>query len=225
MAEQKIENQTRALAAVFQCCGQIHRIANTGFWDERSCATVIRAIGVTNPDTVDDIYTADQLTAGFELVATSLSKSGLAGMNADGSNDSLAILMLFNKIMALSGALQNRKDVFNELGNRIDAFHDRMLSENQGFMDGELQAVLRQDVLRECATIYQSVISPNCPKLLIPGREECLKVSENQEKIRTLLLAAIRGFVLWDQLGASKFMLLFHRGRIVQCAQEHLVHN
>lgn len=222
MADQKIEHETRALAALYQCCSQIIRIANTGFWDDHAAAAMIRAIGVTDPRTVDDIYSVDQLKTGYEFTAKILSMNGIASIASNGDNDAVAILTLANKTMALAAQLTSRDKVYNELGSRIDTFHNRMVSEIPGFMDGDIQMVLRQDVLRECASIYQSLISPNFPRLMIPGQESCLRESDVQDKIRAMLLAAVRAYVLWEQLGASRLLLWFHRGRIVQCAQSHL---
>lgn len=222
MVDIKTEQETSALAALYQSCSQINRIANTGFWDENAASAVLKAIGVTNPRTVEDIYSPDTLKVGYNFTSKILTMSGIAGIASSNDQEAVQTLSLANKIMGLAAALTTRDKVYAELGNRIDAFHDRMLSENPGFFNGEKACVLRYDVIKECATIYQSLISPNFPRLMIPGIQECLSVSENQDKIRALLLAAIRAYVLWEQLGFSRLLLWFHRGRIVKCAQEHV---
>lgn len=221
MADIKTEQETRALAALYQCCAQITRVANTGFWDENAAAAVIRAVGITDPKTVNDIYTADSLKVGFGLTAKIFSGSSAFKREQD-PLELLETMSLGNKIMGLSAALTSRDKVYNELSRLIDTFHDRMVAENPGFFNGEKPAVLRYDVIKECATIYQSLISPNFPRLMIPGVPACLSVNENQDKIRALLLAAIRAYVLWEQLGYSRLLLWFHRGRIARCASEHI---
>ena len=61
-----IKSEAIALAALFQCCSQINRIAHTGYCDENAAATVLRALLVTDPDTVEDIYKTSDLKNGFK---------------------------------------------------------------------------------------------------------------------------------------------------------------
>ena len=70
-----IKGETLALSALFQCCAQISRVANTGFWDEHAAACVIRGLLVTDPKTCEDIYAPGKLMTGFKQLADSLDKS------------------------------------------------------------------------------------------------------------------------------------------------------
>ena len=51
-----IKDETLALAALFQSCTQIQRVARSGYVDQHAAAAVLRGIIVTNPQTCEDIY-------------------------------------------------------------------------------------------------------------------------------------------------------------------------
>lgn len=210
-----IENQTRALAALFQCCAQIQRIASTGFMDEHAVAAVIRAVCVTDPQTIDDIYSVDSLRNGYAQLTTSLSREAMK----DG--DCIEITKTALKVMELELTIERNGRIFEELGNKIDALTNLILSKDPTFPDGDPAVVLKREYLEEYASLYQSLISPNFSKLMICGQEECLRIVENQQRIRALLLAAIRACVLWHQTGGKRLTLIFHRKAIVSCAQSH----
>lgn len=207
-----IDNQTRALAALFQCCAQIQRIASTGFMDEHATSAVIRAVAVTDPKTLDDIYTKDALKNGYNQVISSFGRDGVKDA------DIIEITKTALKVMELELTIERNQKIFSELGDKIDAMTNLILSKDSNFLEGDPAVVLKREYLEEYASLYQSLISPNFSKLMICGQEECLRVIENQQRIRALLLAAIRATVLWRQLGGKRLTLIFHRKRIVECA-------
>ena len=73
-----IKSETIALGALFQCCTQIQRIASTGYYDEKAVSCVLRALAVTDPKSVEDIYNPEYLTVGFKQIIDSLGKTDLA---------------------------------------------------------------------------------------------------------------------------------------------------
>ena len=58
------------------------------------------------------------------------------------------------------------------------------------------------------------------PKLQISGNPDCLKQPQVQNKIRALLLAAMRSAVLWRQLGGKRRHLVFARKAIFDTAKQ-----
>lgn len=216
MADNNLENETEALAALFLCCAQIQRIASTGYMDEAAVACVIRSLLVTNPSTIDDIYDNAALRTGYQALVDCLGRTSLRSLEC------VEITKSAFKVMELENQLERSDKLFDELGAKIDSLHDSICQECPEFLEGVTSKVLDQRYIRMFADTYASIISPNFSKLIIVGQEECLRRTENQEKIRALLLAAVRSVVLWRQLGGKRRFLVFRRGAIVKCAQQHL---
>ena len=60
------------------------------------------------------------------------------------------------------------------------------------------------------------------PRILVEGETTNLRDSRKASLIRALLLAGIRSAVLWRQLGATRWSLLFSRRRLVEDAEAWL---
>ena len=71
-----IKDETLALAALFQSCTQIQRVARSGYVDQHAAAAVLRGIIVTNPQTCEDIYHPSKLLVGFRQIVSSLGGNG-----------------------------------------------------------------------------------------------------------------------------------------------------
>lgn len=210
-----IKGETLALAALFQCSSQITRIANTGYMDEHAVSCVFRALVVTNPKTVEDIYAPGKLITGFKQLVDSFDRSVSAK-----TPETIAITQISLKIISLAISIMNKGDIFNSMGNYIDSITERILAATPDYLDASPDVVLNPDYIKEFAKIYQSIISPNFPKLVIYGEERILREESNQDRIRALLLCGIRAVILWRQLGGRRRFLIFRRKLIVQCAKQ-----
>ena len=175
-----IKGETLALSALFQCCAQISRVANTGFWDEHA-ACVIRGLLVTDPKTCEDIYAPGKLMTGFKQLADSLDKS----MGAK-SAETIAIHKMHLKLLRWKLVLSAMK-IFNRMGSEIDRIKTNILASNKDYMDKGPEVILDPNFLSDFSSLYQSLISPNFQKLIIYGEEQYLRQSENQDRIRALL--------------------------------------
>ena len=216
MADNNIDQETEALAALFLCCAQIQRIATTGYMDEAAAACVIRSLLVTNPDTIADIYDAAALRPGYQAIVDCLGRTSLRSLEC------VEVTKSAFKVMELESQLERSGKFFDELGAKIDSLHDSITAECPGFLEGSASDALNPRYIKMFADTSSSIISPHFSKLIICGQEECLRRTENQERIRALLLAAVRAVVLWRQLGGKRRFLVFRRGAIVKCAQQHL---
>lgn len=211
-----IKSESIALAALFQCCSQINRIAHTGYCDEHSAATVFRALLVTDPNTVEDIYKTSDLKNGF--------KSLIEGFSTDGITDNNAkeLAKLAMQVIALTDRIMGNTSLYNRLSNEIDSLKLQIEKNNPDFLEGSTSVVMNSDNVEKFAQLYQSLISPNFSKLLIFGEERFLSSTENQNRIRALLLAGIRAVVLWNQVGGKKLYLMFRRKDILSYASEQI---
>lgn len=68
--------------------------------------------------------------------------------------------------------------------------------------------------------LYSDTISQLNPRIMVSGEPNVLNNTDNANKIRTLLLSSIRSAVLWQQLGGSRWQLLFKRKKIIAIAND-----
>lgn len=211
-----IRSESIALAALFQCCTQINRIAHTGYCDEQAVSTVFRALLVTDPNTIDDIYKISELKTGFRGL--------IEGFSAEGITDNSAneLVKLAMQVISLTDRIVRNTSLYNRLSNEIDKLKDQIEKACPNFLEGKTSVVLSKENVEKFAQLYQSLISPNFSKLLIFGEERFLSSTENQNRIRALLLAGIRAVVLWNQVGGKKLYLMFRRKEIVSFASEQI---
>lgn len=211
-----IRSESIALAALFQCCTQINRIAHTGYCDEQAVSTVFRALLVTDPKTIDDIYKISELKTGFRGL--------IEGFSAEGITDNSAneLVKLAMQVISLTDRIVRNTSLYNRLSNEIDKLKDQIEKACPDFLEGKTSVVLNKENVEKFAQLYQSLISPNFSKLLIFGEERFLSSTENQNRIRALLLAGIRAVVLWNQVGGKKLYLMFRRKEIVSFASEQI---
>lgn len=211
-----IRSESIALAALFQCCTQINRIAHTGYCDEQAVSTLFRALLVTDPNTIDDIYKISELKTGFRGL--------IEGFSAEGITDNSAneLVKLAMQVISLTDRIVRNTSLYNRLSNEIDKLKDQIEKACPDFLEGKTSVVLSKENVEKFAQLYQSLISPNFSKLLIFGEERFLSSTENQNRIRALLLAGIRAVVLWNQVGGKKLYLMFRRKEIVSFASEQI---
>lgn len=70
------------------------------------------------------------------------------------------------------------------------------------------------------AEIYVDCVSNLRPRVMVPGDARYLTQSRIVDRIRALLLAAIRAAVLWQQNGGNTFVLLWRRRALAEMARE-----
>lgn len=209
-----IKGETIALAALFQACTQIIRIAKTGFVDPFACAALFRGLIITNPQTVEDIYRPVDLKLGLKVLSASMSSSG-----SDKSADIIEVSKLAFRIIGLTVTIEKNDLVFRRLGAQIDELRGKMLNRYPEFEAGDPNQILDPDNIKDFSDIYQGLISSNFPAVMIYGEEEHLTNDSNQQTIRALLLTGVRSVVLWRQLGGRRRFLLFRRRAIAMCAR------
>lgn len=213
-----IRSETIALAALYQCCSQINRVARTGYVDPYATAALIRSLVITNPNSIDDIYAPKTLQVGFKMIIDSMSNSV-----SDKSADTLEVSKMVFKIIGLEQVIERNSMVFNRLGQEIDKLRDLCLQRYSDYEQGDPDHVLDPDCIKDFSSLYESLISQNFPRLIIYGEQVHLMQTQNQEMIRALILCGIRAAVLWRQVGGRRRFLIFRRKAIVECARQGAV--
>ena len=212
-----INDETLALAALFQACINVQKIARTGIIDISAIAPIVKGLIITNPQTSEDIYAPNTLIQGFKQIEKSFALG-----SKDKSNDILEITTIAFKLITLEQAIENNQFYFNMLGENIDKAKATILSCHDDYENASDSEILSDDCINEFSNLYQSIISPNFPKLVIYGEPEFLHKSTNQAMIRALLLGAIRAVVLWRQVGGRRRFFIFRRKAIIQNARDRV---
>lgn len=211
--------ETIALAALFQSALQIHSIARLGTVDEHAIAPLMRALIITNPEEVSDIYNPQRLLPG-------LNNLPLIFGQAEKVNDERAeMVQIAYRIMALEGSLTKQQAVLAQLDRKVDQLRDDVLRIHSNYETAPDNIVLDYEIIKMYSKIYSDIISPNFPKLIIYGEEQFLRRVEFQEMIRALLLSGIRACLLWYQVGGRRYSLLFKQKELAACATNIINNN
>lgn len=180
---------------------------------------MLRALAVTDPKSVEDIYNPEYLTVGFKQIIDSLGKTDLAK-----GADTIVVTKMALKLITLAHSVERNQRIYQRLSDEIDALSKAITTEHSDFLNDELSVseINTQNNFHLFGSLYQSIISPNFAKLLIYGDERFLRDTDNQERIRALLLAGIRAVILWRQVGGRRRYLIFRRKEILKYASMHV---
>jgi high frequency lysogenization protein len=205
----KVEEKTIALAGIFQNCYAVQNLAQTGRVDQNILNTAVNAIFSTVPDNVSDIFSGTlKLKTGFNIIEKQLdshNKQSKSTRNNDLTRYSITVLFLASKLL-------KDQDKLKKMADGIE--RAKMQSEHFGSDHTNIYASL--------GGLYSDTISLLNPRIMVSGEPEYLNNPENANRIRTLLLSAIRCAVLWKQLGGNRWQLLFKRKQIVLTAKNLL---
>ncbi|MBK5967710.1 MULTISPECIES: high frequency lysogenization protein HflD [Thiorhodovibrio] len=196
-----------ALAGLHQAAHCVERIANRGSVDVEAMEPCIHSLfQVDAPDT-PSVYGPPG--------AVAIGMRALVGQITGQPSRNLELTRYLINLLKHARTLSDRRDLLGKIGNGIEIAdtkrHDRPL------LDAELLASL--------ATLYSDHVSTLEPRILVRGNPLYLKNSENQDRIRALLLSGIRSAILWQQLGGTRWQILFGRGRLLASAREYLARN
>ncbi|GGY90411.1 MULTISPECIES: high frequency lysogenization protein HflD [Shewanella] len=199
-----LHDRTMALAATLQAVAQVQYIARHGETDDEQLAAALNTIMVTDPDSIDDIYPDKKVLAnGYRWVINQL---------GDNHQKDVEITRYLVGLLALERKLSRNHAALAMMSERIQQVRRQL----QHF------AVTDEQVIANIADIYSDIISNLGPKIQISGNPHILQQKQVQNKIRALLLAAMRSAVLWRQLGGKRRQLVFSRKAIVDTANNSL---
>lgn len=204
MPEYSIKDRIIALAGIHQAAHCVQRIANRGSLDTEQMEPCIHSLFQVDAADVPSVF-------------------GPPGAVATGARQIIAQLTgkperdveLTRYVVALLGharMLANRADLLAAIGSGLEAATSAR---------GDLP-LLDRDVLSRLAGIYSATVSKLEPRIMVRGNPQYLNHPENQERIRSLLLAGIRAAVLWRQVGGSRWQILVNRRQLLDAARAYL---
>lgn len=201
---EQLVNRTMAFAGILQAIAQVQHLARHGELDNAELAASLNTILVTNPDNTADVY-QDKivLQKGYKLILNQLGDSSQKDVEI--TRYLVGVLALERKLVRTNSGLGMLAERINQVNRQLHHF-----------------AITDEQVIANLASIYSDIISNLGPKIQISGNPVCLQRPIIQQKIRALLLAAMRSAVLWRQLGGKRRHLVFARKAIVDTAKKSL---
>ena len=201
-----IENQTLALAGIFQSAALIEQLATGGELNQAAFDCSFDSLFTFDAPTAMDVFgNLSGLTRGLKVLSLYLTSEN-QGLDKNVVYYVLSMLKLASKL---------KRD--QKLAAMIQSKLQKVETQSRDF---ELS---RHSVVSQIDGVYQSTISTIKPRILVQGEQVYLRNPDTAAKIRTLLLAGIRAAVLWHQLGGSKWKLVFSRKKYAITANQLLV--
>ena len=203
--ERSDHNRTLALAAIFQAASLVKDLAWRGSCDEYELEVLIGSLFAFDATTPEEIYRGEvSLRTGLERVRTQL-ESG--GKPPDMEITRYAVGLIF-----LERKLQKRGDMMQQLADGLQGAQRQV----------DYFTLTHESVISRLGEIYKETISELGPRIIVQGEQNNLSNPDTAARIRALLLAGIRGAVLWRQAGGSRWKLLFGRKRLMNEADRIL---
>lgn len=193
-------DRTIAFASICQSVKLVQDVAKTGSCDYDAMSASLNSIIITNPDSTLAVFEKESnLILGLNMLVKEFDNN---------PNNSELTRYLIN-LLTLERKLSSRRDSLGQLADRIQTIQ----RQTQHF------ELLEDNMISNLASVYLDVISPLGPRIQVSGSPNQLQQTSVQHKVRALLLAGIRGAVLWRQVGGKRRHLIFSRKQLIEQAK------
>lgn len=194
------ESRVIALAGVVQACALVREVATGSEADaaaiESSLASVLRIDADSAAAVFGDI---DGVRVGLQHLVAYL----------DGTSRDAMLTQLVLAVFSLERRLARRPDMLTALRSGIDAIERQIAVSGSGPLA----------VQARFAQLYADTLSQIRPRIIVHGNPLQLNQPQHVERIRALLLAAVRAAVLWRQVGGGRLRLLLRRREYAMLAR------
>ena len=200
-----ITDRTIAIAGIYQAASLVQQIAKTGNLDEISFQTCIKSIFYIDVEKPVDAFDGlENLKIGL---STLISQLGGNSENIKVQKD-MYVTKYAIGAMVLENKLKKNQTMIKEISSGIE------LAKNQA----EHFTVTHENVIANLADLYSKTISTLQPRIMVQGEHVYISNPVNANKIRALLLSAIRSVFLWRQCGGTRWQLIMQRKKIINNA-------
>ena len=190
----KLENQTLALAGVFQSASLVQQLSTTGTLNQSAYDCSFNSLFTFDAPTTIDVYgDINNIQHGLTTL-----KGYLAG-ESNHTARSMAYYIL--TMLKISTQLKRNDSMSSKVVNQLQFIS----TQSNEFELG------RTNMTAKIGELYQETISTLNPRIMVQGEQTYLSNHDSASKIRTLLLAGIRSAILWQQIGGRKWKLIFYR--------------
>lgn len=193
-----------ALAGVLQATSLVDQVARTGLSDVEPMAVSLRSLVIFDAPATESVYGGlPGLENGLRLLRKLLeTPTALAAQPAGVYG--MAVLKLERRLSRSPATLES-------LGNQLRAF-----------ATGMEEPITDEGNVAELARIYSDNLSGLPPRVIVNGEPQLLQRRDIAERIRALLLAAVRSAVLWRQKGGKPYKLIFSRRTLHETSEQLL---
>ena len=206
-----ITERTIALAALFQAAKMVHQIASSGSFDDHDQATCLQSLFRIDAADAEEIYDGNaNLTTGLRTLSEQL--GGRTHPNRKNQPKNLYITKYVAGVLVLERQLAKNPQMLAAIRQGIERAQHQ----------AEHFSLTHENVIASLAHLYTQTISTLKPRIMIQGEHVYLGNDKHANRIRALLLAAIRAAVLWRQCGGTRWQLFFGRRAIVEEANRLL---
>ncbi|WP_019556049.1 high frequency lysogenization protein HflD [Thiomicrorhabdus arctica] len=204
MSEYTQQDRTLALIGIYQASQLIYDLATTGKADEVAYHTCIQSLFCTNPSNTLEVYGGDiaNIQLGVKtLLRQMTSEQAMESRNVEVTRYVLSLIILQKKLLEQGEPLQKISKILETAQSQQAHFGEE-----------------HDNVIASIARAYTENVSPVRPKIMINGQHGHLQNSRIANKIRALLLTGIRSALLWNQVGGSRWGLLWSRKKYLHDA-------
>ena len=192
MLIKNIDEQTIALAGLYQSCYVVSNIAWKGEYNEQDFLPLINSILQIDSIIVKDIYIdIDNIKSGFIYL-----KKQIIGDIFTRSSETRRYI---ESLKILSNHLMGDQKTVTLMQNLL-----KELKENTDSLTTDEKA-------EKLSEIYQKTLSKFEPRIIVNGENKYLTDPIQASRIRTALFAGVRATLLWEQLGGSKWKLFLFK--------------
>ena len=196
-----IDQQLYSLAALYQSCNAISRIAWEGQYDEKEFLPLIKSILDVDSDDPLIIYQQPiSLKSGFQF----LKKQVVDDIFTRSSETRRYI----SSIKDLVKRINTSNIIDEQFRKRIDRINENEYEKNT------------DNIVLEIGQLYKDTFSQLEPRIVISGDNQYLKQDLNAARIRTALMAAIRSVYLWKSCNGSDLKFFLFKKRYVSRIRE-----
>lgn len=193
-----------ALAGLYQAVTSVVRIARAGTADDEAVEPSVHSLFQVDAESAEAVFgPPGAVTPGVRQVVAQL--TGQPERN-------LEITRYVVMLMRLERNLSRRPDLLDQI--------------SQGIRSAETKRIhfdlLHPNLFAHFAALYSETLSRLEPRIIVRGDSNHLRDSDNQNRIRTLLLAAVRAARLWRQVGGSRWQIIFSNRQLLLDARRYL---
>ncbi|HEX7325290.1 MAG TPA: high frequency lysogenization protein HflD [Rhodanobacteraceae bacterium] len=194
------ETRVLALAGIFQALSLVRDIARTGDCDAEPMEASLASVFKLEADSAAEIFGGTQgVRCGLRALIAQI----------EGDARDLPLFHMLVSVMKLERSLARHPDVDHRLGDGLQGMQRQL----QHF------PVTHPTIVGRLADLYCANLSGLRPRVTVVGNPLYLQQPAQAQRVRALLLAAVRAAVLWHQLGGRRRHLLLRSRREVMIAR------
>ena len=194
------ETRVLALAGIFQAVSLVRAIAREGDCDSEALEASLASVFKLESDSAADVFGGNVgVRRGLRVLIEQV----------EGDDRDLPLFHMLINVLKLERSLARNPEINQHLGEELEG------------MQRQLQyfPVTHPTIIARLADLYSTNLSPLKPRVTVVGNPLYLQQPAQAERVRALLLAAVRAAVLWHQLGGRRRHLLFRPQREVMIAR------